>query len=111
MYLQCDERVLLRRCAGKDRELTIMATVCRIVEGIARLPVISPGSGRSLAHLLLVVTLKLIHGSGVAQTLRDDREARLLEQCGRKVWVCMDRYRQEFRATPNNRQEICCGGV
>jgi len=69
--------MFLRRCALEDRKLTIMTTVGRIIEGIARLPIVPSRRGGRLAHLLLVVTLKLIHDSRVAQRLRDDKGARL----------------------------------
>ena len=78
-YSQCDTRVLLRQCAFGRYGLTIMATVCGIVERVAGLSIVTPRCGRRLAHLLLVVTLELIHGGGVAQMLRDDGEARLLK--------------------------------
>lgn len=74
--LQCDKRVL-RRCALGNIPLTIVTTVCGIVERVARLPVVSPWSSRRLAHILLVVTLELFHVGGVAQMLRDDKGARL----------------------------------
>jgi hypothetical protein len=79
VYLQCDTRVLLRQCAFEGYGLTVMATVCGIIERVSGLPIVPSRCGGRLAHLLLVVTLELIHGGGVAQMLREDREARLLK--------------------------------
>lgn len=79
VHLQCDRSALLRQCASWSCELTIMAAVRGIVERIASLPIVPPWCGRRRTHLLLVVTLKLIHDCGVARMLRDDREARLLK--------------------------------
>lgn len=71
------QRAFLRRCALGDHKLTVMAAVGRIIERIAGLPIVPSRRGGRLAHLLLVVTLKLIHDSRVAQRLRDDKGARL----------------------------------
>ena len=79
MDLPCDARMLLRQCAFRRYGLTVVATVCGVVERIARLPIVPSWCGGRLAHLLLVVTLELIHGGGVARRLRDDREARMLK--------------------------------
>lgn len=85
-------RVTARHCTLKQHQLTIMTTICGIVERIARLPVVAPWCGGRLAHILLVVALKLFHGGGVARMLRDDKGARQ-------------------RKVPRQREETCLRGL
>jgi hypothetical protein len=57
-------------CALQSFRLTIVPTVRGIVQRVAGLPVVPPGCSWRGAHLLLVVTLELIHDHGVAKVTR-----------------------------------------
>jgi len=71
-----------------------MTSICGIVQRIASLPVVPSRRSWGGAHLLLVVTLELLHDCGIARALRDDREARLFKAAvGRlNLWRTVYRY-------------------
>jgi hypothetical protein len=54
-------RRVIRPCALQSFRLTIVPTVRGIVQRVAGLPVVPPGRSWRGAHLLLVVTLDLVH--------------------------------------------------